>query len=606
MAIIDYGRARNLALMFFEQAAVLGDKPFLWAKHEGTYRPISWREADRQVRALARALRAQGIQPGDRVVIVAENRPEWAIADLAIMAAGAVTVPAYITNTVADHIYILENCGAKGLICSTEKLLRNALPAAIHSSHCEFVIALEGKGPAQECTLRFQRWDDALETGEALLSEGPDDVLEVAGSRTRDDLACLIYTSGTGGAPKGVMLSHRAIFCNLLSAHELLKELGLGDEVFLSFLPLSHSYEHTCGLMFPISIGAQIYYAEGADTLAANLQEAKPTIMTAVPRLYEVLHGRIVAGVERAGGKKRELFMKALALGRKRIEQPGSLSLGEKALDLLLDLLVRRKVGQRMGGRLKAFISGGAPLNYEVGIFFLALGVRLCQGYGQTEAAPVVSCNRPRNIKIETVGPALAGVEVQLAPDGEILVRGELLMDGYWDDPEATEHAIIDGWLHTGDVGEIDADGYIRITDRKRDIIVISGGDNISPQRVEGFVTLQPEISQAMVYGDKRPYLVGLIVPAPEFVESYAKQNGVAADLASLAGDKGFRAAIGAVLDRVNRDLANLEKVRRFVIATEAFTTENHMMTPTLKIRRHSIRKEYQDTLDALYEGKAG
>lgn len=606
MAIIDYGSARNLALMFFEQAANLGDKPFLWAKRDGTYQPISWRETDRQVRALARALRAQGIQPGDRVVIAAENRPEWAIADLAIMAAGGVTVPAYITNTVADHIYILENCGAKGLICSTEKLLRNALPAAIHSSHCEFVIALEGDGPAQECTLRFQRWDAALATGEALLGEGPDDVVEVAGRRTRDDLACLIYTSGTGGAPKGVMLSHRAIFCNLLSAHELLKELGLGDEVFLSFLPLSHSYEHTCGLMFPISIGAQIYYAEGADTLAANLQEARPTIMTAVPRLYEVLHGRIVAGVERAGGKKRELFMKALALGRKRIEQPGSLSLGEKALDLLLDLLVRRKVGQRMGGRLKAFISGGAPLNYEVGIFFLALGVRLCQGYGQTEAAPVVSCNRPRNIKIETVGPALAGVEVRLAPDGEILVRGELLMDGYWDDPEATEHAIIDGWLHTGDIGEIDADGYIRITDRKRDIIVISGGDNISPQRVEGFVTLQPEISQAMVYGDKRPYLVGLIVPAAEFVESYAKENGVAADLASLAGDKGFRAAVGAVLDRVNRDLSNLEKVRRFVIATEAFTTENHMMTPTLKIRRHTIRKEYQDTLDALYEGKAG
>ena len=602
MAIIDYAAAQNLALMFFGQAAALGDKPFLWAKHDGTYQPVSWREVDRQVRALSRALRAQGIQPGDRVVIVSENRPEWAIADLAIMAAGAVSVPAYITNTVADHIYILENCGAKGLICSTEKLLRNALPAAIHSSHCEFVIALEGKGPAQECTIRFQGWDDALKAGEQM----PDDVEDVASRRTRDDLACLIYTSGTGGAPKGVMLSHRAIFCNLYSAYDLLQEFGLGDEVFLSFLPLSHSYEHTCGLFFPISIGAQIYYAEGADTLAANLQEARPTIMTAVPRLYEVLHGRIVAGVERAGGRKRDLFMKALALGRKRIEQPGSLSLGEKALNLLLDVLVRRKVGQRMGGRLKAFISGGAPLNYEVGIFFLALGVRLCQGYGQTEAAPVISCNRPRNIKIETVGPALKGVEVRLAPDGEILVRGELLMDGYWDDPDATEQTIIDGWLHTGDVGEMDADGYIRITDRKRDIIVISGGDNISPQRVEGFVTLQPEISQAMVYGDKRPYLVGLIVPAAEFVESYAKENNVAADLAALAGDKGFRAAIGAVLDRVNRDLSNLEKVRRFVIAAEAFTTDNQMMTPTLKIRRHTIRKEYQDTLDALYEGKAG
>lgn len=602
MAIIDYASARNLALMFFEQAAKLGDKPFLWAKRDGTYQPMSWREADRQVRALSRALRAQGIRPGDRVVIVAENRPEWVIADIAILAAGGVTVPAYITNTVADHIYILENCAAKGLICSTDKLLRNALPAAIHSSHCEFVIALEGDRPAQESTIRFQSWDDALKAGEAL----PDDVEQVAGQRTRDDLACLIYTSGTGGAPKGVMLSHRAIFCNLYSAYDLLLDLGLDDEVFLSFLPLSHSYEHTCGLFFPISIGAQVYYAEGADTLAANLQEARPTIMTAVPRLYEVLHGRILAGVERAGGRKRDLFMKALDLGRRRIEQPGSLSLGEKALNLLLDLLVRRKVRQRMGGRLKAFISGGAPLNYEVGMFFLALGIRLCQGYGQTEAAPVVSCNRPRRIRIETVGPPLKGVEVRLAPDGEILVRGELLMDGYWDDPEATEKALIDGWLHTGDIGEIDPDGYIRITDRKRDIIVISGGDNISPQRVEGFVTLQPEIGQAMVYGDKRPYLVGLIVPAPEFVESYAKDKGVAPDLATLAGDKEFRAAIGAVLDRVNGGLSNLEKVRRFVIAAEPFTTDNQMMTPTLKIRRHNIRKEYQAALDALYEGKAG
>lgn len=606
MAIIDYAAAQNLALMFFEQAAKLGNKPFLWAKRDGTYQPMSWREIDRQVRALSRALRAQGIQPGDRVVIVSENRPEWAIADLAIMAAGAVSVPAYVTNTVADHIYILENCGAKGLICSTEKLLRNALPAAIHSSHCEFVIGLEGQGPAQECTIRFQGWDDALKAGEALLSAGPDDVEDVARQRTRNDLACLIYTSGTGGAPKGVMLSHRAIFCNLVSAFDLLHEFGLGDEVFLSFLPLSHSYEHTCGLFFPISIGAQIYYAEGADTLAANLQEAKPTIMTAVPRLYEVLHGRIVAGVERAGGRKRDLFMKALELGRRRIEQPDSLSLGEKALNLLLDLLVRRKVRQRMGGRLKAFISGGAPLNYEVGMFFLALGIRLCQGYGQTEAAPVVSCNRPRRIRIETVGPPLKGVEVRLAPDGEILVRGELLMDGYWDDPEATEKALIDGWLHTGDIGEIDPDGYIRITDRKRDIIVISGGDNISPQRVEGFVTLQPEINQAMVYGDKRPYLVGLIVPAQDFVESYAKGKGVAPNLAELAGDKNFRAAVGEVLDRVNRDLSSLEKVRRFVIAIEPFTTDNQMLTPTMKIRRHNIRKEYQAILDALYEGKAG
>ncbi|WP_084462804.1 AMP-dependent synthetase/ligase [Oceanibaculum pacificum] len=600
MAIIDYRTAQNLALMFFDQAEQMGDKPFLWAKQEGAYKPLSWREVDRQVRCLARALKAQGVGPGDRVVIVSENRPEWAIADLAIIACGAVTVPAYVTNTVADHLYILENCGAKGLICSTSKLLANALPAAVHSAHCVFAIGLEEPENRPEGNLRFQTWRQALQQGEAM----EDDVRALAAVRQRNDLACIIYTSGTGGAPKGVMLSNRAMFTNLLSAYDLLAEFGLGHEVFLSFLPLSHSYEHTCGLFFPISIGAEIYYAEGADTLAANLQEARPTIMTAVPRLYEVLHGRILAGVQRAGGKKLDLFMKALELGRKRIERPQELTLGEKLQNLLLDLLVRRKVKQRMGGRLKTFISGGAPLNYEVGIFFLSLGVKLCQGYGQTEAAPVIACNRPFRIKIETVGPPLLGVEVKIAEDGEILARGDFIMDGYWDDPEATERTVVGGWLHTGDVGEIDADGYIRITDRKRDIIVISGGDNISPQRVEGFLTLQPEIFQAMVYGDKRPYLVGLIVPAQDFVERYAKQNGTAPDLAQLAGDKGFRSAIAEVIDRVNKNMSQLEKVRRFLIATEPFTTDNHMMTPTLKIRRHAIRKEYGDRLDALYEGK--
>ncbi|MBU0726990.1 MAG: long-chain fatty acid--CoA ligase [Alphaproteobacteria bacterium] len=586
--------------MFFDQAESLGDKPFLWAKKDSVYSPTSWREADSAVRALARALKAQGIRAGDRVVIISENRPEWAIADLAIIACGAVTVPAYVTNTVADNLYILENCGARGVICSSAKLLANALPAATHAAQCEFVIGMEEPEERPTSGLAFLTWQQALLAGAAL----DDDVRAMAARRTRNDLACIIYTSGTGGAPKGVMLSHRALFTNLLSAHDLLMDIGLGDEVFLSFLPLSHSYEHTCGLFFPISIGAQIYYAEGADTLAANLLEARPTIMTAVPRLYEVLHGRILAGVQRAGGKKLQLFMKALELGRKRVERPGDLTLMEKAQNLVLDLLVRRKVKQRMGGRLKTFISGGAPLNYEVGMFFLSLGVKLCQGYGQTEAAPVIACNRPFNIKIATVGPPLLGVEVKIAEDGEILARGDFVMDGYWDDPEATERTVIGGWLHTGDVGVMDADGYITITDRKRDIIVISGGDNISPQRVEGFLTLQPEITQAMVYGDKRPYLVALIVPAPEFVERYARENGAAPDLALLASDKGFRSAIASVIDRVNGTLSQLEKIRRFLIATEAFTTDNHMMTPTLKIRRHSIRKDYGDRLDALYEGK--
>ncbi len=370
-----------------------------------------------------------------------------------------------------------------------------------------------------------------------------------------EDTACLIYTSGTGGVPKGVMLSHRNIIGNCRGAYRLLEQLGLGDEVFLSFLPLSHSYEHTAGLMFPISIGAEIYFAEGADTLAANLLEARPTIMTAVPRLYETMHQRIRLGIQREHGLKRRLFEKAVATGRKRLAGE-RLGLGERLLDPVLDRLVRHKVRARFGGRLKAMISGGAPLNPEIGGFFLALGVRLLQGYGQTEAAPVIACNPPDRIRIDTVGPALDGVEIRIAEDGEILVRGDNVMKGYWNDPEATARTLVEGWLHTGDIGALDPDGFLRITDRKRDFIKNSGGDMISPARVESALTLAPEIAQAMVTGDRRPYLVAVIVPDPDFAAAYAKEHGVSGELAALASDPGFHKALGDVVARVNRELA--------------------------------------------------
>jgi long-chain acyl-CoA synthetase len=367
-------------------------------------------------------------------------------------------------------------------------------------------------------------------------------------------------------------------------------QLGLADEVFLNFLPLSHSYEHTAGMMFPISIGASVYFAEGADTLAANMIEARPTIMTAVPRLYETLHQRLVRMVDRDGGWKAKLFYRAVALGEKRLADPRSLTLIETLTDRALDKLVREKVRARFGGRLKAMVSGGAPLNPKISSFFIALGVTLLQGYGQTESSPVVSTNPPNRIKVETVGRPLDGVEVKIAEDGEILVRGALVMKGYWREPEATAKTLADGWLHTGDVGEIDRDGYIRITDRKKDFIKNSGGDMIAPARIEGALTLEPQIAQAMVYGDRRPYLVAVIVPAQEVLD-HAKGD-----------DAAVQKAIGAVVARINHGLANIERVRRFVIAREAFTTANGQMTPTLKIRRHEIRNIYGAALEALYE----
>jgi long-chain acyl-CoA synthetase len=598
---MDYAQCRNLALMFFDQAKQRPNKPFLWRKGAEGWKSMSWAEVGDQIGRMSRALRGRGIGPGDRVALISENRPEWLIADIAIVAAGGITVPAYTTNTVDDHRYIFDNSGAKAVIVSTAKLADQVVPAAARAPSVEFLVAIENLPTAHRNAMKWTTWNAFLDEGAAK----PDDTIEVAARRARTDTACIIYTSGTGGAPKGVMLSHGAVICNCYGAHEVLLELGIGDDVFLSFLPLSHAYEHSAGQFFPISIGAEIYYAEGIDALGQNMAEVRPTIMTAVPRLYEALHGRIVKGIERMPALRRKLFEKTVELGRRAYEAPGSLGFGERALNKLLDALVRIKVAARFGGRLKAFVSGGAPLNYEVGLFFIALGVRLMQGYGQTEAAPVVSVNPPNRIKIRKVGPPLKGVEVKLAEDGEILVRGELLMQGYWGDPEATARTVKDGWLHTADIGTIDEDGYIEITDRKRDIIVVSGGDNVSPQKIEGFLTLQPEINQAMVIGDKRPYLVGLIVPDKDWALAWAKANGRGEDMTTLVEDGDFRRAMQGVVDRVNQRLSQIERIRRFALLADPFSIDNGMMTPTLKIRRHQIKQVYGERLDRLYEERA-
>ena len=576
----------NLAAMFFDQAARHGKKPFLWAKRNGAYQPIDWAETATRVSDLARGLRALGVKRGDRVALVSENRPEWAIADLAIMSAGAITVPAYTTHTTDDHRYLLDNCGATAVIVSTAELAERVLPAADQVDSVQYLIAMERPEHHHVSRIAVFTVDETVARGR----EAGGDVAAWVAELHRDDLACLIYTSGTGGSPKGVMTSHGNILANCHGAYILLETLGLGDEVFLNFLPLSHSYEHTAGLMFPISIAAAIYFAEGADTLPTNMIEARPTIMTAVPRLYEAMHQRILRGIEREGGIKARLFFMALRLGEKRLAGPNGLGPIDWLLDRVLDRLVRDKFRARFGGRLKAMVSGGAPLNPRIGLFFMALGLRLLQGYGQTEASPVVCANPPRRIKIATVGPPLDGVEVKIAEDGEILVRGAQVMKGYWGDPETSASTVIDGWLHTGDVGEIDADGYLLITDRKKDFIKNSGGDMIAPARVEGFLTLEPEIAQAMVYGDRRPYLVAVIVPGKEIAERPEAE---------------LRKAVSAAVGRVNESLPAVERVRRFMLAPEPFTTDNGQMTPTLKIRRHAIRQVHGAALEALYEGKA-
>jgi long-chain acyl-CoA synthetase len=570
----------NLIQMFLTRAAEKGDAPFLWAKRDGEWRSTSWAEARQQVIALATGLRAIGLEPGDRVCLVSENRPEWLMSDLAIMAAGCVTVPTYTTNTTRDHAHILGNSGAKAVIVSNDRLAKTLVPAVLTSADCRHVIGIEPIRAGQS-----PEWIKCHSWSKLASEEGDTQAVEKRSAETtRDDLACIIYTSGTGGAPRGVMQHHGSLLHNIAGATDVISsDFGWDDEIFLSFLPASHALEHTGGQLFPIGLGAQIYYAESLEKLASNIEETRPTIMIVVPRLFEMLRARILKTLEGSGGLSRYLFRRALGIGQSKYD--GKFRPWNLPMDGLLEVTVRKKLRKKVGGRVKAWVSGGAPLNPDIGIFFQSLGITFLQGYGQTEAGPVISCNRPSvGIRLETVGPPVKNTEVKIAEDGEIMVRGELVMHGYWRNPEETERVLKDGWLATGDIGHFDDKGRIVITDRKKDIIVNDKGDNVAPQRIEGMLTLQPEIAQAMIYGDRKPHLVGLLVPDPEIANSPDMQQ-----------------RLSDAVDRVNADLSVIEKVRRFIVADAPFTVDNEQLTPSMKIRRHVLTAVYGDRLDALY-----
>ena len=595
----DFDSFPNLVTMFFARARHRGDAPFLWAKHDGAWQSIGWSDVARQVAAFAKSLRQLGLEKGDRVMLVSENRPEWCIADLGIMAAGCVTVPTYVTNTERDHQHILDNSEARAVVVSTAKLAKTLMPAALRSSQAEFIITMEPQPARQHGQFSLHHWSSMVNGTDADVRASEAAIASV----TRDDLACIIYTSGTGGAPRGVMQQHGAILHNADGAAAVLREdFGLDEEeVFLSFLPLSHAYEHSGGQFLPIGVGAQIYYAEGLEKLASNIEETRPTVMVVVPRLFEVLRQRMIKAVEKQGKFPSYLLDKALTIGER--DYSGRKRLSDAPMRLLLSRTIKPKIQGRFGGRMKAMVSGGAPLNPDIGLFFQSLGITLLQGYGQTESGPVISCNRPKaGIKMDTVGPPLKNTEVKIAEDGEILVRGPLVMKGYWRNKAETDRVIKDGWLHTGDIGHIDDRGRIAITDRKKDLIVNDKGDNIAPQKIEGMLTFQPEILQAMVSGDKRPYIVGLIVPDPEWAVEWAHGQDIKFDFTELQANPQFRAAVRAAVDRVNADVSVTEKVRQFEFTDEPFSIENGEMTPSMKIRRHIIRERYTARVNAMYK----
>lgn len=602
MSSIDLNKCQNLAELFFRQAAAHKRLPFLHVKKDKAWQGLTWGQVADKVEKLAKALSHFGIEAGDRVVLVGHNQPDWLIADFAIMSLGAWTVPAYTTNTQADHAHILELTQAKAVIFASRQDATLLLPAAENCVSVKFGLSLSDEKNYQALPMTIYDWSDVdrVQTNMATFN-----LLAQVAKIQRTDTACIISTSGTGGKPRGVVLTHGALLSNCEGAYDLLKSFGLerSRERFLSFLPVSHAYERTAGQFFPVAIAAEIYYAESVEALIPNMAETQPTIMVAVPRLYEMIYRRINNEMKKKSPRIQSLFALTQKLGRKQYK--GELGLLERGINFFLTLAVRRSILKKFGGNLKAVISGGAPLSPEIGYFLNALHIPILQGYGQTETAPIVSCNPPKKAKLETVGPPFKGVEVRIAEDGEILVRGELNMSGYWRDPEATAEALKDGWVHTGDIGELDADGYLRITDRKKDIIVVSGGDTLSPQRVEGQLTLQPEIAQAMVYGDQRPYLVAVIVPNPEWLAEMVQAKGLQdLDQAALWTHPDIHAGIKSAVKQVNDQLSSLERVRNFIIAEEAFTPDNKMMTVTLKLRRHVISEHYGTQLDHMYGAK--
>jgi len=569
----------SLIELFFYQADKQDKKSiFLQWLNPNNKKTYTWEETQQNIFKLSKIIK-ENIKEGDRCLLVSENRPEWFISDLAIMLSGGITVPAYTTYTEEDYKYLIEDCEPALVIVSNNEMLKKLNNTINEKTFIKKIITLdEVDKVVDDLSLNSKEkyLDYETITKNNLLEE--DKIKNNNLKRTSP--ACIIYTSGTGGNPKGVILSHGGILNNLVGACEIMKPLFNSRPVFLTWLPLSHSYEH-CVQFAQIAVGAKVFYAEKIEKLLENISESKPTIMTAVPRFYQNLYNKININLKKQTGFKAKLIDATLRLGKKKLLNQ-KMTISEKLLNLIVEALVRNKIKKQFGGNLKAFVSGGGALDKEIGEFLNSVGLPTLQGYGLTETSPVVSCNPIHKIKVETVGPPFKGNQVKIADDGEILVKGENVMLGYWNKKEETENVIKDGWLHTGDIGEIDPnDGYLKITDRKKDIIVTAGGDNISPAKIENMITNELEVDQCLVYGDKKNYLVALIVPNKEFLKEKEKINNV--------------------IDNINKKLTLVEKIKKIQLIDENFSIENGLLTPTMKVKRKKVTEKYKIELEKLY-----
>ena len=560
---MDVSKSNSLIELYFSKyKEVNNSETFLqWLKPENA-KEYSWQDVTEKIFKLSHRIR-KVITSEDRCLLISENRPEWLIADLAIMNAGGISVPIFTTYSDNDYKYIIEDCKPSVIIVSNQVQF-NKIKKYINNE-IKLVISFEEIN-YQSLIIKDIFNDKKFEKIENK-------------NLVRKSIACIIYTSGTSGNPKGVVLSHGGILSNCQGALEVLKLLIDKERiVFLTWLPLSHSYEHTVQFV-QILLGAKVFYAESLEKLIANMAIAKPIIMTAVPRFYQNLFNKINLNFKNQKGLKKFLISQTLILGKKKLEG-NKLVLKERLVDLICEATVRKKIRNQFGGRLKAFVSGGGALDKSIGEFLNAIGLPTLQGYGLTEASPVVSCNLPNKVKVETVGPAFSTNQVKIAEDGEILIKGENVMLGYWNKKEATDESIKDGWLHTGDIGEIDSDGYLKITDRKKDLIVNLGGDNISPIKIENLLCLSEHIKQSFVYGDKKNYLIAILVVEKDFKD---------VDL------------IDEYVNNLNKNLAMIERVKKYLIIKDEFTIENRMLTPTLKLKRKEIVNKYLEQIENLY-----
>jgi len=559
----------NLLELFFERYKLQDKNSIFLTPLNNNQRSFTWEETKNNILKLSKEI-SNINQKGDRCLLISENRPEWMISDLSIMLSGSITVPAYTTYVEKDYEYIINDCQPKVLIVSNQDQFSKIENILKNNTSIKKIISFEDIKIDKDKYLNFKN----LNLGNND-SESPPSIIDIA----RKDPACIIYTSGTQGNPKGVILSHGGILNNCEGAMEILEPIVSKNSRFLTWLPLSHSYEHAVQFV-QICVGAKVFYAESIEKLIKNMNDCKPHIMTAVPRFYQNLYQKINSAFNKATGLKKKLISKMLQIGKKKInKQP--LSLADNFFDFILETVVRKKIKSQFGGNLKAFVSGGGPLDKDVGIFLNAIGLPTLQGYGLTETSPVVSCNPFHDIRVETVGPPFKGNEVKIAQDGEILVKGENVMLGYWNNKEETDKVLKDGWLHTGDIGLFEND-YLKITDRKKDILVTPGGDNISPLKIENELVNSELIDQAIVYGDNKPYLVSMLVLSEE------KKN--------INEEE-----IQKEIEKINKNLTKVEKIKKFFISEEKFSIENGMQTPTMKLKRYKIIQKFKNKFESLY-----